>query len=153
MRRIAYLALILSCGGDAPSLIDGEYDYELVGATCNSGAPATGRMAIYESATHGLSGEYDVCNASFAAADLGGGIRGLTFDLNLFGGSILVIGGVVLPGGKLDGPASGLGPGVQFKAKNRAVGTGKTLPPPRDELRRAVPLCEVLRCPPVDGDP
>lgn len=132
MRRVAYLIglLLFACGGGTASVIDGEYDYELVGAQCSNGQSATGRMAIYESATHGLSGQYDICGGSFAATDLGGGIRGRIFDLNLFGGSVLVIGGEVLPDGKLAGVASGLGPDVVFRARNSASSVGKTQPPP-----------------------
>jgi hypothetical protein len=130
LRFVLTFALLCACGGDTRSLIDGEYDYELVGASCNNGSPATGRMTVYEGQGGALTGSYDVCGATFAGDDLGGRVRGMTFDLRLFAGSILIMDGQVLPGGDLAGVVSGLGSGIMFKARNRHASHGKALSPP-----------------------
>lgn len=124
MRWLLLAALLIGCGAAPRSLVDGEWAFEFRGVTCGNGAAASGTLVIYEGAGGSISGQYDVCAATFAASDLSGHIIGQRFELAMFGGAVGVVDGTATPD-VLNGRVVGLGDGVVFHATRAGARQGK----------------------------
>lgn len=134
LEKLAVMALFTlgfcRCGAGAPaSLIDGEWDFAISGASCTNGGNPGGKLVIYEGAAGALTGEYDLCGRRLAYTDLAGRVRGQRFELFLLNGSVNVVNGSVAGDG-LSGDVVGLGDGVAFTATRSGARTGKM---PKDQ--------------------
>ena len=143
MRWMAAVLLVCAaCGGDENGgrrrYLAGEWDFALLtpgGLTYSCGSDGqftTGIMAIDEDEAGNLTGQWDLCGASWADDDLRGHASGFGgFHLSFLDGAIGVVAGTA-SASMLHGLARGLEDGSKFiatrRGSNQSGGNGKVPP-------------------------